>query len=89
MSKALIDLARFVNSEEGYARLMASAARWAQRRWAVEGCHGAAGPWRSGWSPTARRCWTFRPSWLPGPGLLPRTRPKIDKDDAVSIGCLP
>jgi transposase len=41
VSKTLIESARFANSEDGYAQLTAFAARWAQRQWAVEGCHGA------------------------------------------------
>jgi len=41
VTKTLIDSARFANSAEGYGQLTAFAARWAQRRWAVEGCHGA------------------------------------------------
>jgi hypothetical protein len=41
VTKTLIEAARFANSAEGYGRLTAFAARWAQRRWAVEGCHGA------------------------------------------------
>ena len=41
VSKTLIDSARFPNSTDGYEQLTAFAGRWAQRRWAVEGCHGA------------------------------------------------
>jgi transposase len=41
VTKTLIESARFANSAEGYERLTAFAARWAQRRWAVEGCRGA------------------------------------------------
>ena len=41
VSKTLIDSARFANSADGYEQLTAFARRWAQRRWAVEGCHGA------------------------------------------------
>ncbi len=39
--KTLIETARFANSDEGYVRLTGFARRWEQRRWAVEGCHGA------------------------------------------------
>jgi hypothetical protein len=41
VSKTLIDSARFAISAEGYGRLKAFSARWARRRWAVEGFHGA------------------------------------------------
>jgi hypothetical protein len=41
VTKTLIETARFANSAGGYEQLTAFAARWAQRRWAVEGCHGA------------------------------------------------
>jgi transposase len=41
VTKTLIETARFANTDEGYGRLTAFAARWEQRRWAVEGCHGA------------------------------------------------
>ena len=41
VTKTVIEAARFANTVGGYAELIAFAARWAQRRWAVEGCHGA------------------------------------------------
>ena len=41
VSKTVIEAARFANTIDGYAQLTAFAARWSQRRWAVEGCHGA------------------------------------------------
>ena len=41
VAKTLIEVARFADTVDGYAQLTAFAARWAQRRWAVEGCHGA------------------------------------------------
>ena len=41
VTKTVIESARFANTVDGYAQLMAFAGRWAQRRWAVEGCHGA------------------------------------------------
>jgi len=41
VTKTLIETARFPNSDEGYARLAGFARRWQDRRWAVEGCHGA------------------------------------------------
>jgi transposase len=39
--RTAIDGARFANTKDGYRDLMRFAARWKQRRWAVEGCHGA------------------------------------------------
>jgi transposase len=41
VTKTVIDGARFPNSVQGYEQLVAFAGRWQQRRWAVEGCHGA------------------------------------------------
>jgi transposase len=41
VSKTVIQSARFANSANGYGQLARFAARWEQRRWAVEGCHGA------------------------------------------------
>ena len=41
VSKTVIEAARFANTIDGYAQLTAFAARWSQRRWAVEGCHRA------------------------------------------------
>src|ERR1700747_1547667 len=41
VTKTLIESARFANSEDGYAQLRVFAGQWSQRRWAVEGCHGA------------------------------------------------
>jgi hypothetical protein len=41
VSKTVIEAARFANTIDGYAQLRAFAVRWSQRRWAVEGCHGA------------------------------------------------
>jgi transposase len=87
VSKTLIGSARSANGEDGYARLMAFAARWAQRRWAVEGCHGAG---RS----LAQRLIADGELVLDVPAKLAarvRVYPrghgrKTDKDDAVSIG---
>jgi transposase len=87
VSKTLIDSARFANSAEGYGRLTAFAARWAQRRWAVEGCHGAG---RS----LAQRLAADGELVLDVPAkLAARVRVyssghgrKTDKHDAVSIG---
>ena len=39
--ETVIESARFANTTDGYAQLTAFAGRWAQRRWAVEGCVGA------------------------------------------------
>jgi transposase len=39
--KTVIESVRFANTAAGYAQLTAFAARWDQRRRAVEGCHGA------------------------------------------------
>ena len=39
--ETVIESARFANTTDGYAQLMAFAGRWAQCRWAVEGCLGA------------------------------------------------
>jgi transposase len=87
VSKTLIDSARFANSASGYEQLTAFAARWAQRRWAVEGCHGAG---RS----LAQRLAADGELVLDVPAkLAARVRVysqghgrKTDKHDAVSIG---
>lgn len=87
VSKALIETARFANGAEGYDQLTAFAARWAQRRWAVEGCHGAG---RS----LAQRLAADGELVLDVPAkLAARVRVyssghgrKTDKHDAVSIG---
>ena len=39
--ETVIESARFANTMDGYAQLTVFAGRWAQRRWAVEGCFGA------------------------------------------------
>ena len=41
VTKTVIESARFANTMDGYAQLTVFAGRWAQRRWAVEGCFGA------------------------------------------------
>jgi hypothetical protein len=87
VTKTLIESARFANTMDGYAQLIAFAARWAQRRWAVEGCHGAG---RS----LAQRLVTDGEMVLDVPAkLAARVRVysrghgrKTDKDDAVSVG---
>jgi transposase len=87
VTKTLIETARFANSDEGYGRLTDFAGRWAQRRWAVEGCHGAG---RS----LAQRLAADGELVLDVPAkLAARVRVysrghgrKTDKHDAVSIG---
>ncbi len=87
VTKTLIETARFANTDEGYGRLTAFAARWEQRRWAVEGCHGAG---RS----LAQRLAADGETVLDVPAkLAARVRVysrghgrKTDKHDAVSIG---
>ena len=87
VTKTLIETARFANSAEGYDRLTAFAARWTQRRWAVEGCHGAG---RS----LAQRLAADGELVLDVPAKL-AARVRVysrghgrttDKDDAVSVG---
>jgi transposase len=87
VTKTLIESARFANSEDGYAQLRVFAGRWSQRRWAVEGCHGAG---RS----LAQRLVTDGEPVLDVPAkLAARVRVysrghgrKTDKHDAVSVG---
>ena len=87
VTKTLIETARFAHTEEGYAQLTGFAVRWSQRRWAVEGCHGAG---RS----LAQRLVADGELVLDVPAkLAARVRVysrghgrKTDKDDAVSVG---
>ncbi len=87
VTKTLIESARFANTADGYIRLADFAARWEQRRWAVEGCFGAG---RS----LAQRLVADGESVLDVPAkLAARVRVysrghgrKTDKDDAVSVG---
>jgi transposase len=87
VTKTVIESARFANSTDGYGQLAAFAARWAQRRWAVEGCHGAG---RS----LAQRLVADGELVLDVPAkLAARVRVysrghgrKTGKDDAVSVG---
>jgi transposase len=87
VTKTVIETARFANTEGGYEQLAAFAARWSQRRWAVEGCHGAgrslaqrlvaAGEMVLGVpAKLAARVWVYSR----GHGR------KIDKDVAISVG---
>ena len=62
VTKAVIARQRFANSAGGYRRLREFAGGWADRRWAVEGCHARAERWRSAWWEMARWCSTCRPS---------------------------
>jgi transposase len=84
VTKTLIERARFASAMDGYAQLIAFAARWAQRRWAVEDCHGAG---RS----LAQRLVTDGEMVLDVPAARVRVYSrghgrKTDKDDAVSAG---
>jgi transposase len=87
VTKTVIETARFANTEGGYEQLTAFAARWSQRRWAVEGCHGA---YRS----LAQRLVAGGEMVLDVPAkLAARVRVysrghgrKTDKDDAISVG---
>jgi transposase len=87
VTKTVIEAARFANTADGYGRLTAFAARWAQRRWAVEGCHGAG-------RFLAQRLVADGEAVLDVPAkLAARVRVysrghgrKTDKDDAVSVG---
>jgi transposase len=87
VTKTLIESARFANTADGYGQLAAFAARWEQRRWAVEGCFGAG---RS----LAQRLVADGEAVLDVPAkLAARVRVysqghgrKTDKDDAVSVG---
>ena len=87
VSKTVIEAARFANTIDGYAQLRALTARWSQRRWAVEGCHGAG---RS----LAQRLTADGEAVLDVPAkLAARVRVyscghgrKTDKHDAVSVG---
>src|SRR5262245_20237861 len=87
VTKTVIESARFANTEDGYTQLMAFTAGWEQRRWAVEGCHGAG---RS----LAQRLVADGETVLDVPAkLAARVRVyscghgrKTDKYDAVSVG---
>ena len=86
-TKTPIDGARFANTTKGYRALMAFAQRWDNRRWAVEGCHGAG---RS----LAQRLVAAGEVVLDVPAkLAARVRVfstghgrKTDRDDAISVG---
>jgi transposase len=87
LTKVVIASQRFANTSGGYQRLREFSGRWQQRRWAVEGCHGAG---RS----LAQRLVVDGEIVLDVPAKLSaRVRVysqghgrKTDLDDAVSIG---
>jgi hypothetical protein len=87
VTKTVIESARFANSMDGYGQLARFAARWEQRRWAVEGCFGAG-------RALAQRLVADGEAVLDVPAkLAARVRVysrghgrKTDKDDAVSVG---
>jgi transposase len=87
VTKTLTETARFARTEHGYAQLVAFAGRREQRRWAVEGCHGAG-------RPLAQRLVADGELVLDVPArLAARVRVysrghgrKTGKDDAVSVG---
>ena len=87
VTKAVIARQRFANSVGGYRRLREFAGGWADRRWAVEGCHGAG-------RALAQRLVGDGELVLDFPAkLAARVRVysqghgrKTDADDAVSIG---
>jgi transposase len=41
LSRRAVEEAEFANTHAGYREMVRFARRWGQRRWAVEGCHGA------------------------------------------------
>ena len=41
LSRPAVEEAEFANTHAGYREMVRFARRWGQRRWAVEGCHGA------------------------------------------------
>src|SRR4051794_5141697 len=87
VTKVVIASRRFANTTVGYQQLREFSGRWTQRRWAVEGCHGAG---RS----LAQRLVVDGELVLDVPAkLAARVRVysqghgrKTDLDDAVSIG---
>jgi transposase len=87
VSRVVVASRRFANTSEGYDELRSFAGQWNERRWAVEGCHGAG---RS----LAQRLVAGGEIVLDVPAkLAARVRVysqghgrKTDLDDAVSIG---
>jgi transposase len=87
VTRTPIESARFANTEVGYDQLVTFAQRWDERRWAIEGCHGA------GRSLAQRLVADSERVFDVPPRLAARVRVysqghgrKTDKDDAVSIG---
>ena len=87
VSRRSVEEAEFANAHAGYREMVRFARRWRQRRWAVEGCHGAG---RS----LAQRLVANGEAVLDVPAkLAARVRVfsqghgrKTDRDDAISIG---
>lgn len=61
-TKTLIESARFANTADGYGQLARFAAGGSSGGGRWKGATGRAGRWPSGWSTTARWCWTCQPS---------------------------
>jgi len=87
VTKTPIDGGRFANTAKGFEELMAFAQRWDDRRWAVEGCHGA------GRSLAQRLVVSGEPVLDVPAKLAARVRVfstghgrKTDRDDAISVG---
>ncbi|HXW79512.1 MAG TPA: IS110 family transposase [Acidimicrobiales bacterium] len=87
VSRRPVEEAEFANTHAGYREMVRFARRWGQRRWAVEGCHGAG-------RYLAQRLVATDEVVLDVPAkLAARVRVfsqghgrKTDRDDAVSIG---
>jgi transposase len=87
VARTPVDGGRFANTKKGYDQLLAFARRWNDRRWAVEGCHGA------GRSLSQRLVREGELVFDVPPKLAARVRVysqghgrKTDRDDAISIG---
>ena len=87
VSRRSVEEAEFANTHAGYREMVRFARRWRQRRWAVEGCHGAG-------RFLAQRLVANGEVVLDVPAkLAARVRVfsqghgrKTDRDDAISIG---
>ena len=64
----LLDQQHLPATLDGDQTLRGWAERWPQRGWRSKAPTASAGRWPSGWSATANRSWTCRPSWPPGCG---------------------
>jgi transposase len=87
VTRTPVDGARFANTKKGNDQLLAFARRWDDRRWAVEGCHGA------GRSLSQRLVREGELVFDVPAKLAARVRVysqghgrKTDRDDAISIG---